>query len=521
MTGLDVCVIGGGATGAGCALDAQLRGLKTILVEAADFGSGASSASTKMAHGGVRYLQQAVASLDAHQFRLVNHSLQERRTLLRNAPHLARPLEFIVPCLNRGQQIYYGIGVKIYDWIAGAERLIPSQFLSRTEALKRLRVLDPGRTRCAVSYSDGQFDDARYNLALIRSFVATGGSAFNYCRVSGFERDKSGRITEALAGDLRVSARVFVNATGPYSDSVRRLASPQAALRMRPSKGVHILFPLDAFPNDMALLVPKTEDGRVIFAIPWQGRLMVGTTDDAAAADEKLTVTRDEVDYLLRQVNPYLGQPLRAEDMVSAFAGIRPLVGASDKHDTKTLIRDDELEVDESSGLLSILGGKWTTYRLMAERTINRVEQMLGKAPSACRTREYPLAGAQGFSADYWRTLTPRVSEETARHLAAKYGTEAERVVDLIREDAGLAHPLVDGMPHIRAQVVYAAREEMAATIEDVLQRRVGLQFFGWREALEAAGPTGELLGRELGWSGERIEEAVEEYAASVRARHP
>ncbi len=416
----DVCIIGGGATGAGCALDARLRGLHTVLLEAADFASGASSASTKMAHGGVRYLQEAVSTLDAKQFRFVGHSLHERRTMLRNAPHLARPLEFIVPCPSRVQQIYYGIGVKIYDWIAGSERLIPSRFLSRKAALGRLPTLHPTRTAAAVSYSDGQFDDARYNLALIDSFVGEGGVAHNYARDTSFDRDGNGQIAVALVDDrltgesFRVQARAFVNATGPYSDRVRQFASPHAAPRMRPSKGVHILFPLNGFPDDIALLVPKTEDGRVIFAIPWQGRLLVGTTDDGVAVDAEMIVTRAEIDYLLRQLNPYLAEPLRPEDIVSAFAGIRPLVASPGVQDTKTLIRDDEVEVDEASGLISILGGKWTTYRLMAERTINRVEQHLGRPLSACRTRDYTLSGAHGYSEDYWRTLAPRVTEATA-----------------------------------------------------------------------------------------------------------
>ena len=524
---VDLVIIGGGATGAGCALDAQLRGLRTVLLEGHDFGSGASSASTKMAHGGVRYLQEAVTSLDFKQFRFVGHSLHERRTMLLNAPHLTRPLEFLVPCPSRGQQVYYGIGMKIYDWIAGSERLIPSRFLSRGEALRRLPALHPERVAAAVSYSDGQIDDARYNLALMGSFIEAGGVAVNYSRVTGFARDANGRITTATVEDRvsgepwTVGARVFLNATGPYSDGVRQLASPKAVPRMRPSKGVHILFPLGEFPDNVSLLVPKTEDGRVIFAIPWQGRLLVGTTDDAVTVDAPMTVTRDEVEYLLRQLNPYLAHPLRAADVVSAFAGIRPLVASPGVEDTKTLIRDDEVEVDEASGLVSILGGKWTTYRLMAERTIDCVEQRLGLPVSACKTRQHPLSGAQGYSAEFWRTLTPRVPEATARHLASKYSACAGKVAELIEEDAAFGQPLVEGMPQIRAQVVYAARHEMAVSIEDVLARRIGLQFFGWREALAAALPTGEVLGKELAWSSAQVEQAVEEYSRSLGALVP
>jgi glycerol-3-phosphate dehydrogenase len=523
MRPVDVCVIGGGATGAGCALDAQLRGLRTTLVEGGDFGSGASTASTKMAHGGVRYLQEAVNSLDIHQYRLVNHALHERIHMLRNAPHLTRPLEFLIPCWSRWQEVYYGIGVKAYDWIAGPGRLLPSRWITRGEALERLPTLNRERLAGAVSYSDGQFDDARFNLALIRSFVSEGGVALNYARVTAFDRDRAGRIAGANVEDrvsgasFRVEARVFVNATGPYSDGVRRLARPEVPDRMRPSKGVHVLFPLDGFPEDLALLAPKTEDGRMIFAIPWQGRMLVGTTDDAAPVDVSLLVTRSEVEYLLRQLNPYLAQPLKAEDAVSAFAGIRPLVSSGDAQDTKTLIRDDEVEVDSSSGLVSILGGKWTTYRLMAERTIDRVGEILNGAPGGARTRDYPLSGAQGYGAEYWRTLTPQVTDATARHLASKYGTRANEVVELIREQPDLGALLAAEAPQIRAQVVYAARNEAAETIEDVLLRRTGLQFHSWRSALEAAETAGPLLGRELGWTEDRTAGAIAEYTSGLR----
>ena len=520
---VDVCVIGGGATGAGCALDAQLRGLKTTLVEAGDFASATSSASTKMVHGGVRYLQEAATRLDINQYRLVEHALRERIHMLRNAPHLARPLEFFIPCLNRWQEIYYGIGSKAYDWIAGKGSLLPSRFIARSEALRRLPALPPERVAAAVSYSDGQFDDSRYNLALIQSFVSAGGTALNYARVTGFERDSSGRLAAALAEDciggrsVRVEARVFVNATGPFSDSVRLLATPGVPPRIRPSKGVHVLFPLDGFPDDLALLVPKTEDGRVIFAIPWLGRLLVGTTDDAVPIDSPMLTTREEVKYLLRQLNVYLAKPLKVEDVVSAFAGMRPLVSSPNAQDTKTLIRDDEVEVDPASGLVSILGGKWTTYRLMAERTINRVQEILGRAPTPARTHDYPLSGANGYTADYWRTLTPQVPETTARHLAAKYGTCAGEVLALIVEEPELSAQLSPDAPSIRAQVVYAARNEAAETIEDVLLRRIGLQFYSWRSALAAAPTTAELLGRELDWSADRIAAAVADYTANLR----
>lgn len=504
----DVCVIGGGATGSGCALDAQLRGLRTVLIEAGDFASRTSSASTKMAHGGVRYLQAAVTHADVRQYQLVRHALHERALLLRNAPHLARPLEFVVPCFHRMEQLYYGAGMKMYAWIAGRASLGSSRILSQSGALQRLPGLQPRGLVGAATYVDGQFDDARYCLALVCTFTGAGGVALNYARVVGFER-RGGTIVAAVLEDqltkttFIVRAGAFVNATGPYSDSVRRLATAGAAPRLQPSKGVHILFPLDATWGDRALLVPKTEDGRVIFALPYNGRLLVGTTDTAAASSTELAVTRDEIDYLIRQINPYLARPLAASNIVSGFAGLRPLVRSGASTNTASLIRDDEIEVDPASGLISILGGKWTTYRLMAEKTINRVR------PGVCITRTTPLHGSRGYHPDLWRDLMQQsgVSEATARHLAHQYGAAAHEVLRL-----GDLRELIPGAAPIRAEVVYAARHEMALTVEDVLARRIGLELYDWRMATEAAPVVADLLSRELGYTV-----TADEYIAKIR----
>jgi glycerol-3-phosphate dehydrogenase len=493
----DLCVIGGGATGAGCALDAQLRGLRTVLIEADDFASKTSSASTKMAHGGVRYLQAAVANRDIRQYHLVRDALPERAMMIRNAPHLAAPLEFVVPCFRRAEQLYYGIGLKAYDWIAGDGRLGRSRILSAPEALQHLPTLQPTGLVGAATYTDGQFDDARYCLALIITFTEAGGIAFNHARVVDFQKH-NGRIAAAAVEDqlskqvFTVRARAFVNATGPCSDAVRHLASPNAAPRLSPSKGVHVIFPMPADWGDNALLVPKTEDGRVIFALPYHGRLMVGTTDTAASASAEMVVTRDEIDYLMRQINPYLAGPLSASDIVSGFAGLRPLVRSNRPTNTSDLIRDDEVEVDPDSGLISILGGKWTTYRLMAEKTIDRISS------AACVTRTTLLAGSEGYHPEFWREIAQHgLQEPTARHLARKYGTLASDVLRLAGESPDLRRPLIDGAPPIRAEVVYAIRHEMAVTVEDVLARRIGLELYDWRMAMEAAPIVADLMSRE------------------------
>jgi glycerol-3-phosphate dehydrogenase len=520
----DVCVIGGGATGAGCALDSQLRGLTTVLLDAADFAGATSSASTKIVHGGVRYLEEAVKGLDAKQYRVVQRALHERIRMLNNAPYLARPMEFIVPCYRWLDAAYFAAGLKVYDWIARGARLFPSRFLSRVETLRRVPTLNPHHLVGSVAYADGQFDDARYNLALIATFVQAGGEALNYARVTTFEKSRDGKLAVCEAEDhfthrtFTVRARAFVNATGPFTDTIRQLATPNASPRMRLSKGVHIFLPLNVMPGDDAMLIPKTEDGRILFAVSWKGRLLVGTTEQEVTVQDELYVTKEEVAYLLRHLNRYLATPVKLDQVVGGFAGARPLVSAGDSRDTKKLARDHELEVDSQSGLVSIMGGKWTTHRAMAEDTVNAVQKHLGVIVTGAPTRDHPLIGSEGFTLDYWKKLASndRIPEATARYLAAKYGTTAAKVLELAQEDPELAAPIVPDFPAIRAQVIYSARTEMAVSIEDVLFRRLGLQLYSWRSAIHAAPIAASLLAKELGWSADETCAAAREYAEKI-----
>jgi len=291
------------------------------------------------------------------------------------------------------------------------------------------------------------------------------------------------------------------------------MASPGITKRLRPSKGVHILFSLEHFASEDALLVPKTEDGRVIFAVPWQGRLLVGTTDDEITPETKMVVLREEAEYLLRQLNSYLAQPLKIEEVVSGFAGLRPLVAAGGG-DTKELIRDHEVEVDDGSGLISILGGKWTTHRLMAEDTIDAVERRLGADPTVSQTKQHRLAGAETFTPEYWKTLVARagIADDTAKHLAGKFGTRAAKILEMIEADRSLGDRVAKGFPAVRAEVAYCVRHEMAVGIEDVLARRLGLQLFDWRRAMAAAPSVARILANELGWSNEEESRTLAAY---------
>ncbi len=520
----DVCVIGGGATGAGCALDAQMRGLHTVLIEAGDYASATSSSSTKLVHGGVRYLQQAVADLDVGQYRVVQRALHERRLMLDNAPYLAHPLELLVPCYSRREALYYTIGMKMYDRIAGKGNLFPSKHRSVADSVKRMPMLKPDRLVGTVAYADGQFDDARYGMALIQSFADKGGAAVNYARVVGLGRDAGGRLNQAEIEDViarrrfSLQARAFVNATGPFSDCIREMAKPGITPRLRLSKGVHILLPLDKEDTKDAILIPKTDDGRVIFAIPWLGRFLVGTTDDEAHHGDEMIVTKAEAEYLLRHLNRYLVTPLRLDQIVSAFAGVRPLVKSKDALDTKKLIRDHEVEMEHNSGLISVLGGKWTTHRAMAEDGVDMALGYLGKPLIPCCSAYNKLHGAEGYGPEFWKLLVSEfaVAPATARHLAEKFGTASFKVLRIAKQDSKYASPLVQGLPYIQAEVVYCVQEEMAITIEDVLARRIGLQLFSWAFSTKAAPLVSTLMGHLLGWSEEDRKQAVEQYVQKI-----
>jgi len=520
----DLCVIGGGATGSACALDAQLRGIRTVLLEAGDFAGATSSAATKVIHGGVRYLEEAVKGADIQEYHVLVRALHERVRMLENAPHLTRTLEFIVPSYNWIDIAYLDIGLKIYDWLAGPGRISPSKFLSREETLELMPNLNDTGLKGSVAYADGQFDDARYNVTLVQTFTAAGGNALNYAKVTDFLRDANGRISGARVEDQQsnvaftVNAKVIVNATGIFADSIRQLANPSLRKRIRPSKGAHILLPLAVFPTEGALLIPKTEDGRVLFAIPWQRRLLVGTTDEEISPGTELVVTKEDIDYLLRHLNQYLASPVTPGDIVSGFAGARPLVASGDNVDTKKLARDDVIEVDSASGLISIMGGKWTTHRAMAEDTIHRVQRALGAPQTDSRTRNHVLYGGQGFTDDFWKQLCRRfpISEKTAHHLAGKLGTAAVEVLALGEGSPALMELILEGGSPIRAEVVYSVRHEMACTIEDVLARRLGMQFYSWRDAIDAAPVVGSLMAEELQWTSSVAREAVTSYVEKI-----
>ncbi len=521
----DICIIGGGATGLGCALDAALRGLKVVLIERHDFASATSSKSTKLFHGGVRYLEQAVKKLSLEQFRMVNKALNERKTLIKNAPHLAQPLALLTPCYSWWEGFYYSIGLKIYDWLAGKTNLAPSEWLSKAATMRRIPELNGDRVKSSVLYFDGQFDDARYALAIAKTADVKGAVLINHVETLGFVQNTEGGLTslkvrETLHDeDYTIRAKLFVNATGPFSDHVRQLANPKAASRMRVSKGVHLVLPRDLMPGDTAILIPETDDGRVIFIIPWQRRLLVGTTDEECKLTEKeITLEKDDVAYLLKYVNRYFKTEVKPEQVKSGFGGLRPLLQADPSEDAKSLVRDHEVEIDKTSGLISIMGGKWTTYRLMAKDTIDTCEKILRGAVSDCKTDEQLLEGAEGWVKEDYKRLARKfgVPEYATRRLNRRYGTEAVKVLMMIWKDPTLRHPIVQGSPILKAEVLYVVVHEMGCTLKDVMSRRLGLELTDWQLTLEVMSNIADLMQEALWFSSIERDRMVASYQKEI-----
>lgn len=547
----DLCIIGGGASGAGCALDAALRGLKVALIEKTDFAAETSSKSTKLVHGGVRYLEQAFKSLDFAQLRQVQHGLEERHIVLQNAPHLARPLALITPVFNWWENLYFSIGLKLYDWFASRKDNLPkSRRLSKSDTLRRM----PGLTRkihSAVLYYDGQIDDARYCLALVQSAAAAGAIVSNHLEVIGFQKNEAGKLSAALVKDhlskedFTIKSNLFLNCTGPFADRVRQLANPGLTPRIRPSKGVHVILPHATLDSGEALLIPETRDGRVVFAIPFESELLLGTTDDEYNdLDKEPALLGGEVDFLLETLQPFLEKQIDRRHIKAGFGGLRPLVAppmrernGSDpgtstsgkdasplpvggaERATKSLLRDHEVEHDGASNLLSLLGGKWTTYRLMAKDAVDVACKLLD-IRAECRTATHLLVGAEGWDNAFWKKIMTDFGfdADISQHLAQKYGTRAVIPATLAAEYAELAERLIPGFPYLKAEVIYAVREEMACTIRDFLARRIRLEITDWEAALDAAPRVAKLMGDELGWTTNRQSDAAAAYADLLKS---
>lgn len=494
----ELLVIGGGATGVSCALDAASRGYRVALVEQHDFGKGTSSRSTKLVHGGVRYLEQGNVTL-------VMEALKERGILRENAPHLVSDLAFIVPNYEWWEAPFYGVGLRLYDLLAGKYGFGNSRNLSKEETLGLLPNLKQEGLRGGVIYYDGQFDDARLLVHMARTAVEQGAALVNYCRVTGLLKDESGMVVGAALRDeesgteFEARAHAVINATGCFSDQVRKMATGEAQPMIAPSQGVHLVFDKAFLRGEAAVMVPHTRDGRVMFAIPWHGHALVGTTD--TALDQvclEPRPTSEEIDFILETAGAYLDHAPRHSDILSAWAGIRPLVRSAKGASTASLSRDHSVHIDPS-GLLTIAGGKWTTCRHMAEDCIDQASVLAGLEERPCVTRHLRIHGYHHHAGRFG-------------HLSV-HGGDAIAIQEMIRLHPERGARLSPALPYTEAEVIWAARWEMARTVEDVLARRTRALQLNAKAALGAAPRVARLMAAELGYDEEWQAAQVRQFA--------
>lgn len=541
----DLLVIGGGATGAGVALDAATRGLKVAVVERDDFSSGTSSKSTKLVHGGVRYLEKAVWELDYNQYKLVREALRERKYFLETAPHLSSWLPIMLPLDKWWKAPYYWAGTKAYDFLAGSEGIESSYFLTRSKALDAFPMLKGTGLIGALVYYDGAHNDSRMNVSLAMTAALYGSTVVNHLEVTGLEKDANGNLCGARVKDLiqekdgkrtkefTIRARGIVNATGPFCDSIRKMDDHDIKEIVAPSAGVHVVLPGYYSPANMGLIDPKTSDGRVIFFLPWQGNTIAGTTDAPTSITPNPIPGEDEIDWILSEIRRYLAPDInvRRGDVLAAWSGIRPLVKDPKAKNTESLVRSHLIDFSPS-GLLTCAGGKWTTYRQMAEECVDAAikrfhlqSKRVTDAPNvsgteiindgaildgSCQTHQVKLIGAHGYSKTLFINLIQHfgIETEVAKHLTDSYGDRAWTVASLsapterrwpVRgERISSLYPFIDG------EVRYAVRHEYAQTSVDVIARRMRLAFLNAQAALEALPKIIDIMATELDWNKKR-----------------
>jgi glycerol-3-phosphate dehydrogenase len=491
----DMLIIGGGATGVGIAVDAASRGYDVLLLEQNDFGKGTSSRSTKLIHGGVRYLQQGNISL-------VMEALRERGILRNNAPHLVHDLPFIVPNYDWWEAPFYGIGLKVYDMLAGRYGFGPSKILTKDETLERIPTIKRDGLRGGIIYYDGQFDDARLLINLARTASHQGAALLNYARVVALTRGGDGFINGVTFEDLETGteysprARAIINASGPFADQICRLDDPNALPLIAPSQGVHLVLDKSFLPGGSAVMVPHTKDGRVMFAIPYLGTTLVGTTDTPVSEIElEPRPTTEEIDFIMETAGEYLEKVPSRKDILSVFTGIRPLVQTNDEKSTAALSRDHIIHISKS-GLLTIAGGKWTTYRLMAKICVNYAISLGGLEPKPCITKQLNIHGFH------------KAPEKFGEF--ALYGSDAPALQDLMRADPIYKERLHPELTARIGEVIWAVRFGAARTVDDVLARRTRSLLLNARAASEAAPKVASFMAKELGrdtrWENDQTE---------------
>ncbi len=500
-TDFDLIIIGGGATGAGIALDASLRGLSVALFEQNDFAEGTSSRSTKLVHGGVRYLEAAVKRLDKAQYALVKEGLKERKLFLNNARHLADPVELITPIYRWWEVPYVYAGLFLYDLISGKASLGRSKLLSRNKALAHNPAINAAGLKAAVSYYDGAFNDSRMVIALLQSAQANGAKVSNHHQVTALHKEE-GKLHAITVEDRlnkerkKYHASVIINATGPFVDTIRQMDDPTCPPLIQASSGIHIIVAPTFLPSNKGIMIPQTSDGRVLFVLPYQGKCLIGTSDNPSALTEHPEVTDREIGYLLENVNRYFGIKVTPDDVLGRFSGLRPLIIQEDAENTAMLVRE-HIETFSDSGLLTIAGGKWTSYRSMAESAVNMVLQKLGRSlqDHPCQTENYPVIGSQDLE---------KVSS-LPKYLVQRYGDQAAKVIGIATEENAeeRLHPEIE---IIKAELLYSIRYEYVRKPLDFIVRRVNLGLTDQKAARDLLHPVSLVLQEELGLSDEAIE---------------
>ena len=501
----DLVVIGGGATGIGVALDAAARGLQVALIERSDFGKGTSSRSTKLVHGGVRYLEQG-------NITLVRDALRERTLLRNHAPHLVHDMPFLIPCRSWWQRFYYGIGLKFYDFLAVRNSFGRSHGMSKQSAIQTIPTLEPKGLKGGVLYHDGQFDDTRLLLNMARTARDHGACLVNYMAATSLLKDELGKVRGVVANDLEsieefdIRGRCVINAGGPFCDAVRAMDDPNCESMIAASQGVHIVLPRSFFPGDTAMIVPKTIDGRVIFLIPWHDHVIVGTTDTAIPEATLEPIPQaGEIEFLLQTASDYLSKDPAIDDVLSVFTGIRPLVKGDRSARTASLSRDHLIRIDDS-GLVTITGGKWTTVRKMAEDCVDRACQAVGLLCQPCATKNLKLHG-----------FTTNHSDDSR----AYYGADLKAIRQLEAEFPSFAQPLDPSLSVCGSDVLWATRQEMARTVEDVLARRTRALFLNAAAAVRIAPQVATLMAVELDEDDAWIADQIERFNTVAQAYLP
>ena len=495
----DVIIIGGGATGLGVALDCTTRGYKTLLLEQVDFAKGTSSRSTKLVHGGVRYLAQG--NID-----LVREALYERGLMLQNASHLVSNQSFIIPNYRWWDNFFYTVGLKVYDFLAGKLSFGKSIRIKKKETISRLSTLKIANLKGGVVYHDGQFDDSRLAVNIAQSCIEYGATVLNHFKVKSLQKNDKGLVNGVVALDTEtnmeyaLNAKAVINATGVFTDEVLQMDNADAKDSIRPSQGIHLVFDKSFLPGNDAIMIPKTDDGRVLFLVPWHNRVVVGTTDTLLDSHSLEPKPLDkEVDFVLETANRYLNIEAHKDDVLSIFAGLRPLAAPKDKSEkTKEISRSHKIIVSDSE-LITITGGKWTTYRKMAQDTVNKMIALNKLPNAACKTENLMIHGANG-------------TVDRSNHLYI-YGTDQKGIANIVSENPLLGEKLHPRLEFTKAEVIWAVRHEMARTIEDVLARRVRILFLDAKAAIEIAPMVGELIREELNetsdWRAMQISEFI------------